>query len=178
MQYIDTMENPTAGPAPTEVPIFERQRPAADQVIKDHVLLALGAGLIPVPLVDAVAITMIEVNMIGDLAGVYDFPIPHKLVRHKILLSLLGSFGPLYAADHLYGALKVVPLIGFAASAAILSLTGGVSVYVVGRAFQKHYESGGTFLSGNNAYLRRFFRETREEGRQVVPEYARAAAIT
>ena len=169
------MDHP-AEHAPAPGGTLQTQRLAADAVIKDHVLLALGAGLIPVPLVDIAAITMIEVNMIGDLARVYDFPVPHKLIRYKILISLLGSIGPLYAADHLHGALHAVPLIGFAASAVTLSMTGGVAVYVVGRAFQKHYESGGVFLSTRNASVRKFFGEVRKEGKDVVPRYARDAA--
>ena len=154
--------------------ISEKKRLMADNVIKNYVILAMGTGLIPSALVDIVAITALEVKMIGDLARAYDFPVPYRLVRYKILISLIGSIGPVYLSARMHAALKSVPLIGHAVYVGMLSITGGAAMYAVGKIFQKHYESGGTFLSSDNSVLRNYFREKYEEGKTVAPGHAKA----
>jgi uncharacterized protein (DUF697 family) len=143
----------------------------AENCIKNHVIAAMGVGLIPSALVDVVGITAIEVKMIRDLAGIYSFPIPSKLVAYKVFISLVGSIGPVYFSTRMHSALKGVPLVGHAVYVGLLSLTGGAAVYAVGKIFQKHYESGGTFLSKDNQYIRDYFKEKYAEGKLAVKGY-------
>ncbi|MDD5287274.1 MAG: DUF697 domain-containing protein [Desulfuromonadaceae bacterium] len=143
----------------------------AENCIKNHVIAAMSIGLIPSALLDVVGITAIEVKMIRDLAGIYDFPVPHKLVAYKVLISLIGSIGPVYISTKMHSALKGVPLVGHAVYVGLLSLTGGAAVYAVGKIFQMHYESDGTFLSKDNKYIREYFKEKYAEGKQVVKGY-------
>ena len=162
----------SAASAVDEIMFTDEMRLAADNIIKRYVILAMGAGLIPSALVDVVAITILEVKMIGDLAGAYNFPVPHRLVRYKVLISLIASLGSVYLSIRMNAALKDAPLVGYMFSAGMLSITGGAAVYAVGKIFQKHYESGGTFLSSDNSVLRRYFKEKYQEGKKVVPGYA------
>ncbi|MEI6702304.1 MAG: DUF697 domain-containing protein [Deltaproteobacteria bacterium] len=148
----------------------------AENCIKNHVIAAMGIGLIPSAVVDVVGITAIEVRMIRALARIYDFPIPNRLVAYKVLISLIGSIGPVYFSTKMHSALKGVPLVGHAVYVGLLSLTGGAAVYAVGKIFQSHYESGGTFLSKDNRYIRDYFKEKYAEGKQVVKNYAASAA--
>ncbi|MBM4313199.1 MAG: DUF697 domain-containing protein [Deltaproteobacteria bacterium] len=163
---------PSAASPVDEMIITDEMRLAADNIIKKYVILAMGAGLIPSALVDVVAVTVLEVKMIGDLAGAYRIPIPHRLVRYKVLISLIASLGSVYLSIRMHTALKDAPVVGYLFSAGMLSITGGAAVYAVGKIFQKHYESGGTFLSSDNSVLRRYFKEKYQEGKKVVPGYA------
>jgi uncharacterized protein (DUF697 family) len=141
----------------------------ADVIIKNHVIMAMGAGLIPSPVLDMVAVTWIEVAMINELAEVYSFPFPTRLAIYKALISLAGGIGPAYLSVKYHSFLKAMPLVGHAFYGGALSLSGGVAVYAVGRIFQKHFESGGTFLSSENAVLKRYFADQQAEGIKVVP---------
>lgn len=143
----------------------------AENCIKNHVIAAMGIGLIPSMVVDVVGITAIEVNMIRAMAKIYDFPVPDKLVAAKILISLAGSIGPVYFSLKARSALKGVPLVGHAVFVGILSISGGASMYAVGKIFQKHYESDGTFLNSDNSAIRAYFTKKYHEGRQVVKEF-------
>src|SRR6476619_672151 len=40
---------------------------AADKLIREHVLFAVGAGLVPVPIVDFVAVTAVQLDLIRQL---------------------------------------------------------------------------------------------------------------
>jgi len=162
---------PVSGPVESRPPARE-----ADSIIRDHVIAAVGAGLVPSPVVDIVAVTLIEVNMITRLAKAYSFPVPHRLVTYKVLISLVGGVGPAWLGLKLQGLIKGVPLVGHALYVGTLSIFGGASVYAVGKLFQKHFESGGTFLSSRNTVLKGYYREKLEEGKVLVPRLLRDAA--
>lgn len=145
----------------------------AENCIKNHVIAAMGMGLIPSAMVDVIGITAIEVRMIRNLARIYNFPIPTKLITYKVLISLIGSIGPVYLSTKMHTALKGVPLIGHAVFVGLLSATGGAAVYAVGKIFEMHFESGGRFLSKDNKYIRKYFKEKYAEGKKAVKEYAK-----
>jgi uncharacterized protein (DUF697 family) len=149
----------------------ELRTEAADRLIRDYVMVATGAGLIPFPFVDAVAIATLEVSMISRLADIYEFPVPRKLVAYKLLVSLAASVGPIYFSTHLLNlATNIVPF-GFVAYALLMGGSAGVSVYAVGKLFQKHYESGGTFLSNSSDVVKKYFTDRYAEGERIVPAY-------
>jgi uncharacterized protein (DUF697 family) len=50
---------------------MSEQQPA-DDIIKSHVVWALGGGLIPVPLFDIAAVTAIQMDMLKQLADLYE----------------------------------------------------------------------------------------------------------
>jgi len=141
----------------------------ADSIIKKHVVAAMGAGLVPFPVVDMVGVALIEVNMITELAATYNFPVPRALVVYKLMISVAGAVGPIFLSIYFQNALKALPLVGHAIYLGAFSLSGGISVYAVGKLFQKHFESGGTFLSSRNSVIRTFFAEKEAEGGTVVP---------
>ena len=47
---------------------------AAEQIIKNHVAWSMGAGLIPVPFADLLAVTGIQLDMIRQLCHLHDIP--------------------------------------------------------------------------------------------------------
>ena len=151
--------------SPTIDPLI---RVAADDCIKNHVIAAMGIGFVPSFLVEVIGVTGIEVKMIRDLAEIYHFPVPTKLVAYKVLVSLIGSIAPFFVAAKLHSAVKTVPIFGHATYLAVLSVTNGAAVFAVGKIFQRHYESGGTFLSSDNSELRKYFRKSYDEGKDVV----------
>ncbi|MBU0485471.1 MAG: YcjF family protein [Proteobacteria bacterium] len=151
--------------------VLEKERREADNCIKNYVILAMGAGLLPSALVNVVVVTALEVKMIGSLAQVYEFPVPKKLMLYKILISLIGSLGSVYVSVNSRLAFKGVPLLGHAVYVGMMSVSGAAAMYAVGKIFQHHYESGGTFLSSDNSLLRAYFKEKYEEGKGRVPSF-------
>lgn len=147
----------------------------AENCIKNHVIAAMGVGLIPSGLVDVIGITVIEVKLIRDLAVIYKFPVPNKLVAYKIFISLVGSLGVVYFSSRMHSAFKGVPLVGHAVYVGLLSATGGAAVYAVGKIFQEHYRSDGSFLSKDNKYIRDYFKEKYQEGKGAVTNYTKEA---
>jgi hypothetical protein len=160
---------------PTGPHALPERRELANRAIRDYVIAASGTGFVPVPILDAVAIAALEVGLIGKLARIYDFPVPRKLVVYKILISLVASAGPVYFSARLLALAGSMTPISYAAHALLTGGSGAVSVYAVAKVFQKHYESGGTFLTADSLTLKHFFKERYAEGKRVVPEYLAGA---
>lgn len=141
----------------------------AEICIRNHMIAAMGVGLVPFFLVELVGVTSIEVKMIRDLALIYNFPVPSKLISYKILISLIGTITPIYIAGKLQSVTKMIPLVGHTTYAAFLAVGNGAAVYAVGKIFQKHYESGGVFLGGSADSVKKYYEKKYEEGKRVVP---------
>jgi uncharacterized protein (DUF697 family) len=161
-----------------ESPNFSsQQKETANRCIRQYVLRAAGAGLVPAPMVNAVAIAIMEVEMIGDLARIYHYPVPRKLVVYKVLISLAASLGPVYFSTQLLGVTSGFSLVGFATYALLMGSSGAASLYAVGKVFQKHFESGETFLSSDNSIIKKFFKDSYAEGKKAVPGYVSAEGL-
>ncbi len=145
----------------------------ADEIIKTYSLVAMGFGLIPTPLVDFAAVLALELKMIQELAENCEFTFPRRQVFFKMVISLAGVIAPLYFVQRYKNLIKAVPGIGHAMTVALV-LTNGASVYAVGKVFQKHFESGGTFLSCDETLIREYFAKKYEEGKRRLPRWTAA----
>ena len=109
----------------------------AHVLVDRYVKYSTAAGLVPVPVVDVVAIAGVQVRMVGALASHYR--VPYDRERGKTLIaSMVGGLMPSLAGHQM---LKVFgPLLGMASVAGFAAAT----TYAVGHVFIAHFESGGT----------------------------------
>lgn len=166
------MSETVDGPLPVAAETLALERLRADLCIKNHVIAAMGVGLVPSFLVELAGVTGIEVKMIRDLARIYAFPVPSKLIAYKVLISLVASIAPLYLAARMQSAVKGLPVVGHAAYVGFLSASSGAAVYAVGKIFQKHYESGGTFLGSGKPALNSYYKQQLEDGKKLAAVHA------
>jgi uncharacterized protein (DUF697 family) len=141
---------------------------SAEEIVDRFVPLAMGAGMVPVPILDLAAISGLQLKMISDLAAHYAVPFAPSRAK-ALVASLLGGVGSLtLAAGALGSLLKVVPIVGFWAGCTSLSITAGALTYAVGRIFIDHFESGGTLLDFDTAAAKSLFVEQLAKGRAAV----------
>src|SRR6266481_1912213 len=116
-------ESPAATKEESGTPTKEM---AAESLVRENVLWAAGGGLIPVPVLDIVAITAVELKMLKELAALYEVPFREDQVK-SILFSLAAGLGaPAVGAAITTSLLKSIPLVG--------SLSGLVAVPTVAAA--------------------------------------------
>lgn len=139
----------------------------ASDIIQGHVYTAVGFGLVPIPLVDVVALIGIQLNMVRRLANLYGVTF-QKDIGKSIVSSLLGSLIPVAGAGPLASLLKMIPVIGYSTAVLSVSMFGGASTYAVGKVFMQHFASGGTFLDLDPAKVREHFRHEYEEGKDIA----------
>ncbi|MFD0749305.1 YcjF family protein [Mucilaginibacter calamicampi] len=118
----------------------------AEAVVQNYMLWTGAAGVIPMPLVDFVAISSIQLAMLKKIGDIYGFSFSSNLGK-SLISSLTGSYAA-SALGHGIGRslLRSIPIIGGITS--ILAMPGfaAASTYALGKVFILHFESGGTFL--------------------------------
>jgi uncharacterized protein (DUF697 family) len=140
-----------------------------DKLITHHVIASMGAGLIPVPLVDLVALTGIQLNMLRKLAEKHDITFS-KDAGKNLLGALLGSSLSLPASRLVASVVKFIPVIGQATGTISLPVTAGASTYAVGRVFDTHFSTGGTFLNFDAEKMKEYYHEMFEKGKAIAAD--------
>jgi len=137
-------------------------------VIQRNVIWALGAGVVPFPLVDAVAILAVELKMLKQLSDVYDVKFT-KGVAKKLVSSLLTSLGSVAVGTAVAGSLaKFVPIVGVTLGFVSVPVFAAAFTHATGKVFQMHFETGGTLLDFDPKAIREHFRQEFEKSKEHV----------
>ena len=137
----------------------------AEKIIKSHVLWAMGAGLIPIPLIDIAAVTGIQLDMIKQLAKLYE--VDYEASSGKAFISALaGSTLAAIGAS----AVKIIPGIGTILGVVSMSVLSGASTYGVGQVAAGYLANEGSLDNINMADAKRAYKEAYEKGKSVVSD--------
>ncbi len=158
-------EKPAPMTGEQHVERLERSR----NLIKNHVIASLSTGLVPIPVVDLVLLSGIQLKMMSGLAKIYGLEFK-KSVGKATIASLLGGYLPALTAMPVVSILKSVPLLGPTAVVTSVSLLGAAATYATGQVFLQHFESGGTFLTFKPDQVRAFFAQEFEKGKELAAE--------
>lgn len=141
-------------------------------LLKNYVIAAMGIGLMPIPVIDFVAITALQMRMIQHFSELYGVPFNDNL-GHSFLVSVSGGFvsstSPRWAAS----LFKLVPGVGLFYGLVAMSSVSGASTYAVGRAFINRFEQGHTLSTLRNADLKQDVQRFQAEGQTVVAQLNR-----
>lgn len=141
-----------------------------DRILRQHVWLAMGVGLVPLPLVDLVAISGVQLNMLRKIANAYRVPFLQDAVKHA-LSALLGAALPITAAPGVIVSLsKLIPGMGQTVGVMTMPALAGASTYAVGKVFARHFASGGTFLTFDPSRVHGLYRQMFKEGQQFADD--------
>jgi uncharacterized protein (DUF697 family) len=135
----------------------------ADKVIRDSVIWSMGAGLIPVPLADMVAVSAVQIDMLKQIASLYQVDFAETRLKSWIA-ALSGSVLPKLGA----GVIKFIPGIGSLVGGLSMAALSGASTYAIGQVFAKHFETGGTLLDFDVEKFKDFYQRQFEVGKAFV----------
>ncbi|MDX1684610.1 MAG: DUF697 domain-containing protein [Saprospiraceae bacterium] len=135
----------------------------SSQIIKNHVIWSMGAGLIPVPFADMLAVTGIQMDMIRQLCNLYDIDFKDTIGK-AIVSSLSGSTMARIGA----GAVKFIPGVGSVVGGITMSVLSGATTYALGQVFRNHFETGGTLLDFDVDRIRKKYDEWFEKGKEYA----------
>lgn len=139
----------------------------ANNVIRNHVLGSMGIALVPIPVVDLVALSGIQIKMLHSLAKLYRVPFSENLGK-SLIVSLVGGVMPTSTAMTIASLAKVVPGLGTATGMVSVSVLGGATTYAIGSVFVQHFESGGTLLDFDPKKMRDYFTSKLQEGKRIA----------
>ncbi|NRB50762.1 MAG: DUF697 domain-containing protein [Saprospiraceae bacterium] len=138
----------------------------ADSIIKTQVMISMGAGLVPIPILDIAAVTAVQLDMVKQLAQAYGVP-SQSGIDKGLITALTGSIFARIGASFI----KVVPIVGSLLGGVSMAIMSGASTYAVGQVFKRHFESGGNFANFNPSSARAIFEEEYEKGKQQAEQW-------
>lgn len=139
-----------------------------DKLIKHHVYAAMGFGLVPLPIVDFVGITAVQLNLLKKIANEYGEPFSKNTVK-SIISSLIGSASSITFTGYLASSVaKVIPGAGTLTGTITMPAISGANTYAIGKVFIKHFESGGTFLTFAPEKMKEYYNQMFKEGKEAV----------
>ena len=161
-----TAEAPAAPDSTSEI-----KRLKADIVITRHVAAAVGAGLIPVPIVDFAVITGVQLTMLAQICNIYTQPFS-KEAATSIIASLVGGAVTGEAGSLAIGSkLKFIPALGTALSYLVTPALAGATTYAIGKVFVRHLETGGSLLTFDGQKMKGYMEKALEEGKKRMPHW-------
>ena len=171
-----TIESSASTPTPEQ----EREE-TASQLVDRFSLWSGAAGLIPIPLVDVVAVGGVQLQMLRKLSEIYGVPFTDNRGK-SVIASLAGAIIPASTATTTamaFGSLiKGVPGIGSAIGALTMPVYSAGVTYVIGKVFMKHFASGGTLLDFDPPDYREFIKQQQAKFKAQQARFRRGTAST
>jgi uncharacterized protein (DUF697 family) len=136
----------------------------AESAVRNHVIWSMGAGFIPIPIADFIAVAAVQLDMIRTISNIYG--VDFKETEGKALVtSLTGSGLSRLGANAL---IKLIPGFGSLLGGVSMSIVSGASTYALGQVFKKHFAVGGTFLDFDTDRFQRYYDEQFEKGKELA----------
>jgi uncharacterized protein (DUF697 family) len=135
---------------------------SASKLVERFSLWSGVAGLIPMPVIDVVAVGGLQIQMLRRISQIYGVEFSEN--RGKALIAALaGSMIPTTSGMGAASALKVVPFLGALVSVFVMPVLSAGATYAIGKAFIQHFASGGTLLDFNPPDYREFVKVQKEK---------------
>ncbi len=141
----------------------------ADKIIRNHVLWAIGVSAVPIPFVDIVGVTAIQLDMLKQLSRLYKIDFDANKGK-ALITSLVGTslVGSLAASG------RVIGEYGRAVSWASTMLLQGALTYAIGELFLSGIEEGcKSILDLDLDKASEFFDGAVEKGKEYVEQLVR-----
>ena len=142
----------------------------ASEITRRNVLWALGAGVVPFPVADVLAVMAVQVKLLREFSVLYGVKFSEGAAK-KLAATLLSSIGIVGIGSAIGGSLaKLIPGIGTALGLVSVPLFAGMVTHATGKVFTMHFESGGTLLDFDPKAMREYFKQEFEKAREVVSQ--------
>ena len=145
--------------------MMENQNELAQDIVKSHVMYSLGAGLVPIPLLDIAAVSAVQLDMLKQLAKLYGNDFKESAGKGWIS-AITGSTMARMGAS----LVKTIPGIGSILGGVTMSALSGASTYAIGQVFILHFSGGGDFMNFNFEKAKKIYEEEFEKGKKVAKE--------
>jgi uncharacterized protein (DUF697 family) len=126
-------------------------------------LVALGAGLVPFPIVDIAAVTGVQLDMISRLCRIYGVDYSESIGK-SLLSALAGSTLARIGAS----LVKTIPVAGPFLGGVSMAVLSGATTFALGQVFISHFENGGTLQDFDFKAYQKYYEENLELGKKVA----------
>jgi len=139
------------------------KRMQAEEIVRGHILWAMGGGLMPLPLLDLAAVTAVQMDMLKQLSNLYEVDFSQAMGKSFVTAMTGTTLAKLGTS-----ALKIIPGVGTIVGGLSMSLLSGASTYAVGQIAIGQLESHGEWGSIDLDKAKAKYQEWFEKGKEYV----------
>lgn len=139
--------------------------PQANEIIKNHVGFSMGAALVPFPGADLLAVSAVQLNMLRQLAKLYNVSFFDTLGKNVV--SAIAGAGTARLGASL---VKAIPGVGTVIGELSMPALSGASTYALGQVVAHHFQKGGTLEDLDFKTARQEYTEEMDQGKQVAED--------
>jgi uncharacterized protein (DUF697 family) len=136
-----------------------------DEIITSHVIYSMTAGAIPVPLVDFVAITAIQIDMIKQVADFHGADYDRDKGK-SLASSLTGASLAKIGAS----AVKSIPGVGTLLGISSQVILAGASTYALGKVFDSHFSENRSLVDFDTESMKKKYKQFMEKGKKITKD--------
>jgi uncharacterized protein (DUF697 family) len=141
----------------------EEKQSKASEIIKTHVGYSLGAALVPFPGADLLAVSAVQLNMLRQLAKLYQVGFVDVLGKN-IISAVVGSSAARLGAS----LVKAIPGVGTIIGELSMPVLSGASTWALGRVVANHFEQGGSLVDLDITRAKKTYESEVAEGKKVA----------
>ncbi len=143
-----------------------------ESIIKEHVMYAMTAGAIPVPVADFVAVSAIQLDMIKQIAEAHGAD--YDANRGKSLASsLMGT-----AVSRIGSSIiKAIPGVGTLAGIGSQVILSGASTYAMGKILDSHLAGRGTLDNFTLDGMKSQYKDLLKSGKEYAKNMKKKSSI-
>lgn len=145
--------------------LYMTRQDRAQELIRRQVIWSMGAGLLPVPVVDVAAVTAIQLDLVKKLCELYKVEFD-KGMGKGLVAALVGSS----AAKVGSSALKLIPVVGGVLGGVSMVVLSGASTYATGQVIVRHFDDGGTLENLDTETARKLYEEFLVKGKELAQQ--------
>jgi uncharacterized protein (DUF697 family) len=149
-------------------PEHEARLERVNHAIQRNVYWAMGAGVLPLPLFDLVAITGVQLKLLRELSEIYDVRFSDGVAKKAVTSLLVGVGGVGIGGVIGMSFFKFLPIIGPSLGVVSIPVVSGMLTHAVGRTFVAHFEAGGTLADFDAKKMRTYFKQEYGMAKDVV----------
>lgn len=140
-----------------------QKRKIADKIIKKHIFWSIGIGVVPLPFLDAIGVSVIQHDMLRQLCNLYDIDYDANKGKNIIAAISGGTIARLGA-----NSLKMIPVVGSLIGAISMSAFSGITTFAIGQVFISNFEDGVGLFEINLEAGEKLFQDAYERGKEYV----------
>jgi uncharacterized protein (DUF697 family) len=133
------------------------------EIIKNHVAFSMLAGAVPIPVLDVIGVTAVQVDMIRQIAQEYGAEFD-KNAGKSIVTALTGTSIARMGAS----AIKAIPGVGSFIGISSQIILSGATTYGIGKLFDYHFANNGTLFDIDTDSIKSKFDEWVKEGKEFA----------
>lgn len=137
----------------------------ADRIVDNHILWSMGAGALPIPIVDVAAVTAIQLNMLKELCLIYDVDYSESFGKN-LIKSLVGAGVAKVGAS----AVKTIPVVGSLLGGVPMVVLSGASTYALGQVFKSQLQVNNVLSKFDMDGAKKMYQDAFEKGKDYVQD--------